>query len=221
MSNSHHSIYFPDYYLLYTFLLLLRLFQRVAFEILSQTASAELYTLGTVHSEGCQVIPFSWVRAIRFTAHASGVMRPAQQISRNLLGFKIVNFNLKEKMFPFCSYIWNKRLKNMWVASCYSDSSKISKSKSQSFYIAFSECSTISPSLWNFLITRIIIFRRLFPARTPFTTVSVWGSASTLCAFPKVPSWTVDKLSHGPASSSQFLHIFMHDCQNLSFLYYR
>lgn len=135
--------------------------------------------------------------------------------------FQNCQFQFKRKNVPFFSYIWNKRLKNMWVASCYSDSSKISKSKSQSFYIAFSECSTISPSLWNFLITRIIIFRRLFPARTPFTTVSVWGSASTLCAFPKVPSWTFDKLSHGPALSSQFLHIFMHDCQNLSFLYYR
>lgn len=219
MSNSHHSIYFPDNYLYFS----------------SPAQAFPTCCLRDSQPDCLSWVIYPWNSSFwgvsghsifmgacnSFHCLASGVMRPAQQISRNLLGFKIVNFNLKEKMFPFFSYIWNKRLKNMWVASCYSDSSKISKSKSQSFYIAFSECSTISPSLWNFLITRIIIFRRLFPARTPFTTVSVWGSASTLCAFPKVPSWTFDKLSHGPASSSQFLNIFMHDCQNLSFLYYR
>lgn len=53
-----------------TFVLPLRLLQYVAIELLSQSASAagcaHLYTLGTVHFKGCQVIPFLWVRSNRF-----------------------------------------------------------------------------------------------------------------------------------------------------------
>lgn len=90
------------------------------------------------------------------------------------------------------------------VTYCYEDPIKNLKIKPRvNHSMSFFKCYAISPSIPNVLMTRII-FRRLFPGWTSYTTVSVWVSASTLCVLSKVAYWTFATLSPGPATSSQF-----------------